>query len=77
MCINRILFRIFFSGMGVTVDLENQAGKIGVRRQLLLCVIDKGVSTEQTGVNGLDRLLNAGRYVNPLLLRTLGFSFRI
>ena len=77
MRINRIVFRLFLIGMRVTVDLENHTGEIGGRRQLLFCVIDKCMSTEQAGVNGLDRLLNAGRYVNPLLLRTLGFSFRI
>ena len=77
MCISQIRFRLFRIGTGSTIDLENQTGKIGARRQLLLCVIDKCMSAEQMGVNGLDRLLNAGRYVNPLLLRTLGFCLRI
>lgn len=73
----RVVFWSFRIGAGVIIDLENQTGKNGGRGQLLLCAIDKCMSGEQTGVNGLDGLLNAGRYVDPLLLWTLGFSFRI
>ena len=77
MRINRIGFRLFLIGAGITIDLENQTDKIGGRRQLLLRVIDKCMSAKQAGVNGFDRLLNAGWYVNPLLLWALGFSLRI
>ena len=77
MRIRRIGFWLLRIGAAVIIDLKNHTGKYGNRRQLLLCVIDKCMSGEQTGVNGLDCLLNAGRYVNPLLLRTFGFGFRI
>ena len=74
---NRVGFRLLRIGSGVSIDLENQACKNGGRRQLLLRTIDKCMSGEQTGINGLDCLLNASRYVDPLLLRTFSFSFRI
>ena len=74
---DRIGFWPLRIGGGVIIDLENQTSKNGGRRQLLLCAIDKCMSGEQTGVNGLDCLLNVGRYVDPFLLRTFGFSFRI
>lgn len=77
MRIDRIGFWLLRIGAGLTIDLENQTGKDGGRSQLLLCTIDKGMSGEQAGINGLDCLLNASRYVDPLLLRTFSFSLRI
>lgn len=73
----RIGFWMLRIGAGLIIDLENQTGKKGGRRQLLLCVIDKCVTAEQTGVNRLNCLLNAGRYVDALLPGTFGFRFRI
>ena len=75
MLISWIGFWLLWAGGGVIIDLEDQTGKNGGRRQLLLCVINKCMPGAQTGVNRLDCLLNAGRYANPLLLRTFGFSF--
>ena len=77
MFIGRIVFWPLRIGAGLIIDLENQTGKDGGRSQLLLCTIDKCMSGEQAGINGLDCLLNASRYVDPLLLRTFRFSFRI
>ena len=77
MGIDRIEFWLLRIGAGLTIDLENQTGKDGGRSQLLLRTIDKCMSGEQTGINGLDCLLNASRYLDPLLFRTFSFSFRI
>ena len=77
MLIDRIGFWLFRISAGLIIDLENQTGKGSGRSQLLLRTIDKCMSGEQTGINGLDCLLNASRYVDPLLLRTFSFSFRI
>ena len=74
MLIGRIGFWPLRIGAGLIIDLESQTGKDGGRSQLLLCTIDKCMSGEQTGINGLDCLLNASRYVDPLLLRTFSFS---
>ena len=65
----RVGFRLLRIGSGVPIDLENQACKNGGRRQLLLRTIDKCMSGEQARVNGFDRLLNAGRYVDAFLVR--------
>ena len=75
MLISRIGFWLLRIAGGVIIDLEDQTTKDGGCRQLLLCVINKCMSGAQTGVNGLNCLLNAGRYVDPLLLRAFGFSF--
>ena len=53
--------------IAVVIDLENQAGKDVNGSQLLLCAVDKCMAGEQSGVNGLDCLLNVRRYLDPLL----------
>ena len=77
MHIGRIGLRLLRIAGVVVIDLENQAGKDVSGSQPLLCAIDKCMAGEQAGVNGLDCLLDAGRYVDPLLPRTFGLSFRI
>ena len=77
MRLDRIGFWLLRMGAGFIIDLENQTGKGGGRGQLLLCTIDKCMPGEQTGINGFNCLLNASRNVDPLLLGTFSFSFRI